>query len=399
MIFIANFLLKVILSDANVPGEGEHKIMSFIRQQRRLPGYNLNTRHCLHGLDADLIMLALATHEIHFCILREDVLKQDEHEICFEALVSNSSQKDLDTFKSREWYKKFETIGDRRINKKSYQFLNIWILREYLELDMKPRFDADIERIVDDFIFICFFTGNDFLPHFPSIEIHESGIDLLISVYKKMFKFMGDYLVDTSNINKKSTAYINFKGLRIFIVEVGLYENRIFEKRHMLKQKKLQRLLKEREKDENDDFNPMQDNFNSFSKKCNTSSSQAVEDSCSAQSDALQNTKELRRKLKQFLRDKADLFKNEILENDKVKLGCPGWKARYYKEKLSAENAKVEAIRKLLVLSLLLCSLRIRLQRSRLCRGVFCIWEALQTFRSTYGRSPIKKFARSPQSL
>ena len=51
------------------------------------------------------------------------------------------------------------------------QFLIIiWVQREYLELDLRipnPVVKTDIEKLIDDFIFICFLTGNDFIPDIP----------------------------------------------------------------------------------------------------------------------------------------------------------------------------------------------------------------------------------------
>ncbi|XP_020246111.1 5'-3' exoribonuclease 2-like [Asparagus officinalis] len=363
--------IKVILSDANVPGEGEHKIMSFIRLQRNLPGYNPGTHHCLYGLDADLIMLALASHEIHFSILREDVLKHERHDNSIPSLSTNFSRMEIDLVKSRQWFNKGFTPNSV-IPKKPYQFVNVWTLREYLKLDMKimdAPFDIDFERIVDDFIFICFFTGNDFLPHLPTLEIHEGAVDLLIHVYKKVFKTNGGYLVDTSRIKEKKAAYIKMKRVERFILEVGSYEDQIFKKRCKVREKLREKLLHQKLEEENNDFDKLNQDSLEHTDSVNLRGSlmrQNLEE-CSTSRDSnsckqmpisskvggtdkfdvLQNTKELKQKLKDHLRNKSDLFKSGLLENDKVMLGNNGWKERYYKEKFSAENpTEIESIRK-----------------------------------------------------
>jgi len=66
--------LKCIFSDSSIPGEGEHKILEFIRQQRARVNYNPNTKHCIYGADADLLFLGLSTHDPHFYCFRELII-------------------------------------------------------------------------------------------------------------------------------------------------------------------------------------------------------------------------------------------------------------------------------------------------------------------------------------
>ncbi|VDD85958.1 unnamed protein product [Enterobius vermicularis] len=217
--------IEVILSDANVPGEGEHKIMDFIRRQRSSPSHDPNTVHCLCGADADLIMLGLATHEPNFNIIREEFIpnQQKPCEIC------NQYGHTIDDCRGFVYFFHDIFCSTPLQKEANFIFVRIPVLREYLEKELvipNSPLPFDLERSIDDWVFMCFFVGNDFLPHLPSLEIRENAIDRLIKLYKEMiYKLRGYYLT------KDGEVYL--ERVQMILDGLGKAEDEIFRSRQV----------------------------------------------------------------------------------------------------------------------------------------------------------------------
>ncbi|XP_049332694.1 5'-3' exoribonuclease 1 isoform X2 [Astyanax mexicanus] len=170
--------VRVYLSGHETPGEGEHKIMEFIRSEIVKPGHDPNTRHCLYGLDADLIMLGLTSHEPHFSLLREEV-----------------------RFGGKKNQKRITAPEET-----TFHLLHLSLMREYIDYEFSPlrekiSFEYDLERIIDDWILMGFLVGNDFIPHLPHLHINHDALPLLYRTYITVLPTLGGYLNENGNLN------------------------------------------------------------------------------------------------------------------------------------------------------------------------------------------------------
>lgn len=168
---------RVIYSGVTVPGEGEHKMMNYIRENRSLPNWNPNQVHCIDCGDADLFFLALQTHEGFFIFSKNK-----------ESFHSKKNPQIFDARTSSETW----TTND-------YEIIHAALIREYLSIDFGVT-GEELELTIDDFIALSFLIGNDFIPHFKDIDIYDDFDDIL-SVYKKMRKNSG-HLVTNGQFNK-----------------------------------------------------------------------------------------------------------------------------------------------------------------------------------------------------
>lgn len=187
---------NIYISDSDVCGEGEHKMMAKIQEIKP------ENKVCIYGLDADLIMLSLINSYYDKIILLRDN-------------TFNVNLKESD---------------------KTYTYIDVSKLKKNICNELYAQIDENFKEkddlnIIYDYIFLCFLLGNDFLEHIPTLMIKENGINLLLKSYLCLLVKKNSYLI---NINKlrsgKLDESINLHFLKDLFYQISTSEDFFYNK-------------------------------------------------------------------------------------------------------------------------------------------------------------------------
>jgi 5'-3' exonuclease len=171
---------QLLVSCSDEAGEGEHKLFEFLRKNDCK-----SDSVAVYGLDSDLIMLAIFHHG-KYC---------DSIQVFREA-------------------PEFRTVLSADFEPKERLFMDIGALISAISKEMRIEIEC-----VYDYVFMCFFLGNDFMPHFPAFNIRTHGIQVITETYSKMNRqFINDSVVGTN------VGTINWKVVHEFVKELAKTE-------------------------------------------------------------------------------------------------------------------------------------------------------------------------------
>ena len=139
---------QIVVSSSDEPGEGEQKIMEYLRR-------NPCKEAVIYGLDADLIVLSLyasVKQDINIHLFREEV----------EMTGHVKSDKD---------------------GQESFLYLRCSALKDALYEAYRKPGQSQTEFLID-FVALMSILGNDFVPHGMSLKIRDEGIEKLLQIYK-----------------------------------------------------------------------------------------------------------------------------------------------------------------------------------------------------------------------
>ena len=157
---------KIVVSTSDDAGEGESKIYERIRSD---PDVKRDSTCLVYGLDADLIMLSLnnLAHCPKIYLFRE----------------------------TPEFIKSIDSSLEPNEN----YVLDIPALSKNIALYMSNGKGSNINR-TSDYIFICFLLGNDFLPHFPAVNIRTDGIGKILNAYRSSIGGTSECIIKDNKI-------------------------------------------------------------------------------------------------------------------------------------------------------------------------------------------------------
>ena len=190
---------KIIVSTSDEAGEGESKIYEYIRSGKEV----LPDSTCLvYGLDADLIMLSINNLPVcpNIYLFRET----PEFIKSIDSSLEPNANYVMDIPTLADTIMSYMNNDDNKTNAKT---------------------DAKLDRVYD-YIFICFFPGNDFLPHFPAINIRTGGIDKMLNAYKATIGGTKEVLTDGKTIYwknvRKMVAFLAEREEEYILAETNL---------------------------------------------------------------------------------------------------------------------------------------------------------------------------------
>ena len=189
--------IRVFTSCSDEIGEGEHKLFHMVRTTDCK-----NDTIAVYGLDADLIMLSIF-HQ-RFC-------------------------KNIYVFRESPTFK---TVISSQFDEKELLFMDINGLSNSIFQEMGKYDPADKEMRVTDYVFMCFFLGNDFLPHLVALNIRTTGIQKLTDTYYQTIgKFRDRSLIHPIKKN------LNWKCIKIFISSLAKNEHAFILKEYEIRER------------------------------------------------------------------------------------------------------------------------------------------------------------------
>ncbi len=193
--------LEIIFSPSNIPSEGEHKLLQYIKN-------NTSYSYIIYGLDADLIFLMMATGLDNIYLMRE---------------AQHMEKKSSDS---------------------AFNYVSIEIMKECI-FDSVQKIMNKMEtpiplikkNIIDDFIFICYLMGNDFLPHLPALDIYNHAIDKLLECYVENVLLTG-YIINNNCASNNCASNINNDNYYSFIIKLASNEERLIMEHYSSKKRR-----------------------------------------------------------------------------------------------------------------------------------------------------------------